>query len=165
MASIVKNLIEYAGISDSTQFPYLDPAEAAFKQFTVEENLTISQAKPDIEQIVRVMAEAIITSTKVIKTPQGTSLEGQTLTGWKVIVEGYINQKIEYVADEPTQTVHATHSKLPFSTFIVLPPSRDFSKDKIVTVIPYIEDIYAHKLDNRHIFKNITLLLHAIYCY
>jgi len=164
MASIVKNLIEYAGIADASQLPALNPAGAAFKQFTVEENLTIPQAKPDIEQIVRVMAEVIITSTKVIKTPAGTSLEGQILTGWKVIIEGYVNQKIEYVADEPTQSVHAAHFKIPFSTFIVLPPSPDFSKDKVVTVIPYIEDIYAQQTDKRHIFKNITLLLHAIYC-
>jgi len=158
MASIVKNLIEYAGIAD--YLPTLDPP--AFKQFTVEENLTIPCAKPDIEQIVRVMAEVIIKSTKVISTPEGTSVEGQILTGWKVIIEGYVNQKIEYVADEPTQSVHAAHFKIPFSTFIVLP--HGFDPGNVVTIIPYIEDIYAQQLDKRHIFKNITLLLHAIYC-
>lgn len=164
MASIVKNLIEYAGIVDSSQLPYLDPTESAFKQFTVEENLTIPQAKPDIEQIIRVMAESIISSTRVVKTPKGASLDGHVLTGWKVIIEGYVNQKIEYVADEPTQSVHVAHFKIPFNTFIVLPPSPDFSKDIVVTVMPYIEDIFARQLDKRHILKNITLLLHAIYC-
>jgi hypothetical protein len=164
MASIVKNLIEYVGISSPCQLPDLNPACAAFKEFTVEENLTIPVAKPDIEQIVRVMAEATITSTKVIKTPIGCSVEGQILTGWKVIVEGVINQKIEYVADEPTQSVHAAHFKVPFSTFIVLPPDPCFTKDKVVNVIPYIEDIFIKQMDKRHMFKNVTLLLHAIYC-
>lgn len=160
MSSIVKNLIEYAGITDSSQLPTLNPAGAAFKQLTVEENLTIPNAKPDIEQIVRIMAEAVITSTLIIKTPAGTSLEGQILTGWKLIIEGVLNQKIEYVADVPTQPVHAAHFKIPFSTFIVLPA--DFTKDKLVTVIPYIEDIYAKQVDKRHIFKNVTLLLQAV---
>jgi hypothetical protein len=157
MASIVKGLIEYSGIVDCSQLP---THMTAFKQFTVQENLTIPAAKPDIEQILRVMAEASITSTKIIKTPTGVSLEGQKLTGWKVIVEGVIHQKIEYVADEPTQSVHSAHFKIPFSTFIVLPCS--ITNDMVVTVVPYIEDIYAKQLDKRHIFKNITLLLDAI---
>lgn len=162
MASIVKNLIEYVGIVSPAQLPTLTNPDA-FKEFVVEEKLTIPEAKPDIEQIVRVMAEATITSLKVIKTPAATSIGGQVLTGWKVIVEGFINQKVEYVADEPTQSVHAAHFKVPFSTFIVLPPDPTFTKDMVVNVIPYIEDIYAKQLDKRHIFKNVTLLLHAIY--
>lgn len=157
MASIVKGLIEYSGIVEDFQLP---THMTAFKQFTVQENLTIPAAKPDIEQIVRVMAEASITSTKIIKTPTGTSLEGQNLTGWKLIVEGILHQKIEYVADEPTQSVHAAHFKIPFSTFIVLPCS--ITNDLLATVVPYIEDIYAKQIDKRHIFKNITLLLDAI---
>lgn len=158
MASIVKNLIEYVGIVDSDQLP---EQMTSFKQLTVQENLTIPSAKPDIEQIIRVMAEAVITSTKIIKTPTGTSKEGQILTGRKIIIEGVLNQKIEYVADEPTQSVHAAHFKVPFSTFIVLP--EDFEDGTVVTIIPYIEDIYAKQVSKRDIFKNVTLLLDAIY--
>ncbi|WP_461204780.1 DUF3794 domain-containing protein [Clostridium sp. DL1XJH146] len=158
MASIVKHLIEYVGIVEYSQLP-LDMT--AFKQLTVEENLVIPSAKPDIEQIVRVMAEAIITSTKIIKTPRGTALEGQILTGRKIIIEGILNQKIEYVADEATQPVHAAHFKVPFSTFIVLP--EDFEDGTVVTIIPYIEDIFVKQTDKRNIFKNVTLLLHAVY--
>ncbi|HSQ87536.1 DUF3794 domain-containing protein [Romboutsia sp.] len=169
MASIVKNLIEYVGIADYCDMPAnigtcAEPG--TFKQLTIQENLKIPAAKPDIEQIVKVMAEVSITSTKIIETPGKnyhngvSSLEGQNLTGWKLIVEGFINQKIEYVADEPTQSVHAAHFKIPFSTFIVLPYG--FTKDNVVTVLPYIEDIYAKQMDKRNIFKNITMLLNAV---
>ncbi|MCY6369536.1 DUF3794 domain-containing protein [Clostridium ganghwense] len=158
MASIVKNLIEYVGIVDPEQLP---EQMTSFKQLTVQENLTIPSAKPDIEQIVRVMAEAVITSTKIIETPIGKSKEGQILTGRKIIIEGMLNQKIEYVADEPTQSVHAAHFKVPFSTFIVLP--EDFEDGTVVTIIPYIEDIYVKQVTKRDIFKNVTLLLDAIY--
>lgn len=158
MASIVKNLIEYAGIADISQLP---DEMLAFKQLTVQEHLTLPTAKPDIEQLVRVMAEISITSTKIIETPKGKSKEGQILTGRKIIIEGMIHQKIEYVADEPTQSVHGAHFNVPFSTFIVLP--EDFEDGTVVTIIPYIEDIHAQQIGKRKIFKNVTFLLQAIF--
>lgn len=154
MASIVSDLIEYAGLADS-----LPENPTAFKQFAVQENLELPCAKPDIEQIIRVMAEVKITHTKVIKTPVASSAEGQILTGFKLIVEGELLQKIEYVADEPTQSVHAAHFSVPFSTFIVLPPT--FMIGTKVRVIPYIEDIYAKQMGKRNIFKNVIILLDA----
>lgn len=156
MASIVRDLIEYSGLVDS--IPVL-PATANFKQFSLQENLIIPPAKPDIEQIVKVMAEVIIISTKVIRTPVSTSAEGQILTGKKLIIEGELSQKIEYVADEATQSVHAAHFRIPFSTFLILPA--DFVIGSPINVTGYIEDIYAKQLGKRDIFKNVTILLVA----
>ena len=51
----------------------------------------------------------------------GASREGQILTGWKLIIEGVLDHKIEYVADLPEQSVHSAHFRVPFSTFIILP--------------------------------------------
>lgn len=157
MASIVKKLVEYEGVSNI--LPYFDTTIAAFKQFNVQEKLDIPAAKPDIEQLVKVKSELIITVTKAIKTPKGTSLEEQKLTGWKAVVEGELKQTVQYVADEPTQPVHAAHFDVPFSIFIVLPP--DYSEDKCFTVDGYIEDIYAEQVGKREIFKNTTILLVA----
>lgn len=154
MASYVSDLIEYSGIADT-----LPAAPVNFKQFSVQEDFVIPAAKPDIEQIIRVVAQVNITSTKVIITPVATSLEGQILTGFKLIVEGEVCQKIEYVADEPTQSVHAAHACVPFSTFIVLPAN--FVLGTPVFVKGYIEDIYAKQVGKRNIFKNITILLDA----
>jgi hypothetical protein len=159
MANFVDNLIEYAGIADV--LPPLETGDS-FKQFNVQENVCLPCAKPDIEQITKVMAEVVIISTRVIKTPSTgniSSMEGQVLTGWKLIVEGEVQQKVEYVADEPTQSVHAAHFKIPFSTFIVLPA--DFVPGTPLIVTPYIEDIFAKQLNKRCIFKNITILVTA----
>lgn len=156
MSSIVKDLIEYSGLTDP--LPVL-PATANFKQFSVQETLKIPSVKPDVEQIIKVMVEVIIISTRVIKTPISISAEGQKLTGFKLIVEGELNQKVEYVADEPSQSVHAAHFRVPFSTFIVLPAN--FVIGTPLTVTGYIEDIYAQLLDKRTIFKNVTVLVVA----
>lgn len=157
MASIVKGLIEYSGIADL--FP-VDPK--CFKQLTVQENLIIPSVKPDVEQIVRVIAEVLITHTRVIKTPISTSKEGQILTGWKLIVEGELAQKVEYVADEPTQSVHAAHFKVPFSTYVVLP--QNFNDCCTINVVPYIEDIYVQQIDKRTLFKNVVLFIDVPCC-
>src|SRR5680860_667806 len=157
LVSILKDLIEYEGTAQ--QLPqFLEPL-AAIKEFNVQEVLDIPPAKPDIELILKVKSELVILSTKVIKTPIGQSLEKQTLTGWKVIIEGELKQVIRYVADERCQSVHGAHFNVPFSTFIVLPP--DFDETQCLTVEGYIEDIYAEQIGKRKIFKNITLLLVA----
>lgn len=157
MASIVKNLIELDGIADF--LPEFSEKFAPIKEFNVQETLDIPVAKPDIEQIIKVKSELVITSTKVIKTPVAVSLDEQVLTGWKLIVEGELKQTVQYVADEPTQSVHGAHFDVPFSTFIVLPP--DFKEESCVSVTGYIEDIYAEQIGKRKIFKNITILLVA----
>lgn len=157
MAELVRNLIQYAGLSDN-----IPETSAVFKQLNVEQNYCLPDTKPDIEQIIKVISEVIIKSTKVIKTPVGRSLEGQALTGWKLVVEGAVRLKIQYVADVPEQSVHAAHALIPFSTFIVLP--EDFIPGTLVTVRGFIEDVYAQRMDERCIFNNITLILTADFC-
>ena len=154
MASTVKNLIEISGLADS-----LPANSTVFKQFTVQETLELPEAKPDIEQIVKVIAQVEITSTRLITTGTGKSLEGQILTGLKLIVEGEIRQKIEYVADECTQPVHAAHFNVPFSTFIVIPKTHNIGEPILIT--PYIEDLYVELIGKRTIFKNVILFLDA----
>ena len=157
MTSILKGLIEFEGTA--MQLPQFAEPLAAVKEFNVQEVLDIPFTKPDIELVLKVKSEISILSTKIIKTPIGKSLENQTLTGWKLIVEGELRQVIQYVSDERCQSIHGVHSNVPFSTFIVLPP--DFQENKCVTVEGYIEDIYAEQIGKRQIFKNITLLLVA----
>jgi hypothetical protein len=128
-----------------------------FKQFSVDENLTIPSVKPDAEDILEVVAEVEITYTNVIKTPIVTSYEGQQLTGWKLIVEGKIKQKISYIADEPTQSVHAAEFDVPFSTFLVLP--KDYKECQRINVVGIIEDVFVKLVDKRTIFKNVTLMI------
>lgn len=157
MSNTVNNLIEYVGLAD-----HLPNSLEVFKQLNVEKSFCLPEAKPDIEQLVKAISSLKITSTSIIKTPKGTSLEGQLLTGWKLIIEGIITQKIQYVADEPTQTVHAAHTNISFSTYIVLP--ENYIMGTPVTVQSYIEDIFVMQLDKRCIFNNITILLAADFC-
>ncbi|HSQ87530.1 DUF3794 domain-containing protein, partial [Romboutsia sp.] len=129
-----------------------------FKQLSVDTNVKIPPQKPEAEDIIEITACVDITYTYLIKTPVVTSYEGQELTGWKLIVEGIIRQKVVYIANEPTQSVHAAEFEIPFSTFVILP--KDYKPCSDVRVTGYIEDDFAKLLsDRRTIFKNITLMI------
>lgn len=105
------------------------------------------------------IAKVNILCTKVIQTPIGSAKDNTILTGYKVGVIGMLSQKIEYVADECEQSVHAAHFVVPFSAFIVLPSDFNPSTQPLPKVVGYVEDIVAKQLDKRKIFKNITILL------
>jgi hypothetical protein len=117
----------------------------------------IPEAKPDAEDIENVVVTIEILKTYPIRTPKAISKEGQILTGWKLIVEGVLKQKIQYVADEAKQGVHSAHYTIPFSTFLVLP--ENYNCGLPVYVNTCVEDVYAKLINKRKVFKNITFLV------
>lgn len=163
MASIVRGLVEGIGITPYNQLP---KNPMFFTQIAIPETVEIPREKPDIEDLVSVMVDAEIISTRLINTPTAVSCEGQVLLGHKLIIELKLRQKVKYIADEPTQSVHAVHfENIVSSIFVVLPPGigtasmEDLFIQRKLVVTPYIEDIFAERMDSRRIFKNIILLI------
>ncbi|MCY6958955.1 hypothetical protein [Clostridium brassicae] len=165
MAKIMRNLVEYIGIADT-----LPTSPKYFKELTVQENLVIPMQKPDIEQLLGVMVEAEVISTRVVETEKGISDEGQKLSGCKLIIELKLHEKVKYVADEPTQSVHVAEYESQYkSVFIVVPCEIDGTdvcelvRRNKMSVNVYIEDIYAEMIDCRNIFKNVTIFVDAVF--
>lgn len=46
--------------------------------------------------------------------------EGTCLTGRKLVIEGFLNQKVVYTGEVETQSVHSAHYSVPFSAFIIV---------------------------------------------
>jgi len=155
---VMDDLIEIVGITPESSFPEID-ADTFNTQIAVEELLQVPQAKPDIEQLIKVQITAEITRTKVIATP----------VGYKAIVRGVVKQKIVYVADVPEQSLHAAHFEKPFCTFISIPDSEkddDWEKDekrgKTVETVHarvIIEDIMVHEFDKRSIHMCVVMFV------
>ena len=161
MANCVHKGVEGIGLHDC-----LPENPIYFTQISVPELVSIPEAKPDMEQLLSVMVDAKIKSIRAVDTCIAHSYEGQNLSGQKLIVEIQLLQKIKYVADEPTQSIHAAHfEECIHSIFVVVPcsidgiPVRTLLENKKVVVTPYIEDIFAQMRNKREIFKNITLLI------
>ena len=102
MATVVRDLVEGIGIADT-----MPTNPLFFTEITVPETLCIPHQKPDMEQLNSVMVDAKVISVRVVPTPVDvTSPEGQHLSGCKLVIELKLREKVKYVADEPTQSVH-----------------------------------------------------------
>lgn len=160
---MLRNFINIVGIADPADFPVLLPSNPS-TQFIVEETLVIPDAKPDVEQVNTVLIEATITDARAIATP----------VGLKIVVDGELNQKIIYTADEPTQAVHSAHFFEPFCTFIEIPlvipvglnvveylQTLGLTLDSVITgpTKVIIEDVSVKIIDPRTIEKCTVLFI------
>jgi len=147
------------------------PKEAKyFKEEIICEVLSIPPQKPDMERLLDVMVDAEVVNINLIETAKGRSDEGQYLSGYKLVVEVNIKEKVMYVALEPTQSAHAAHYETFKSMFVILPEEIDGKKicDLVranrLTVTPYVEDVCARMIDKRTIHKCVMMFLDVKIC-
>lgn len=153
-----------------------------WKQIYLTETLTLPDQKPDIEVLNSLDISVEIMKSYVIRTPRSfddtgltpipvPNLEGNLLTGRKLIVEGALTQQVDYTANYPSQPVHSAHFYVPFSSYIVVPEEITFAQNNGNTIdslqVTYevnacIEDVAIKALDERTILKQVTLLLYAV---
>lgn len=159
-----KEPVEILGLYDPERVPNIE--QDNWTQISIPETIIIPEQKPDIEQLETLSISVNILRKKVILTPVSTvpNEEGKNLTGYKLIIEGELNQEITYVADVAEQSVHTAHFMIPFSAFIIIPaPVPVVPVDQIhYNVEAYVEDVFITSVCKRQIFKNITLLLRAV---
>lgn len=152
-------IVEVIGLCDVSS---IDISSLAWTQISIPEVFTLPVQKPNIESIEKVFENVRIISKRIVNTPDSGGVqnaEGTMLTGRKLIVEGLLQQKIIYTADEPTQPVHSAEFCFPFSAFIVVDSATDDPNEFCVDVC--VEDVFVKIMDPRTIFKNVTLLLNA----
>jgi len=166
MANVLSGLVEGIGIANE-----LPENPLYFTEVSIPETLTIPPQKPDMEDLQSVMVDTEIISIRIADTPVAVSNEGQNLSGCKLILELKLREKVKYIADEPTQSIHAAHfENVLQSIFVVIPCEingcsvKDLLRRNKIGVCVYIEDIYAAMKDKRTIFKNITLLVDVNFC-
>lgn len=145
-----------------------------WKQMYIPEQVTVPVLKPDIESINSVDITTKIIRKEVIITPSSTTpnLEGKSLSGRKLIVEGVLQQTINYTALDTLQSVHTFHSYIPFSSYIVVPAQIDFGTPDSPNIVDSlyinfevnacVEDVSVSLLSPTQILKQVTLLLYAV---
>ncbi|MGL5066533.1 MAG: hypothetical protein ACRC6T_01720 [Sarcina sp.] len=136
-----------------------------FKEEIINEILAIPCQKPDMERLLKTLVDVTVEDKKLIKTEKGLSNEGQILTGYKLVVKLRIKEKITYVADHCTQSVHAAHFETIKNLFIIIPEEIDgedickiFKKGRL-SITPYVECVESRMLDERTIHKCVMLLV------
>lgn len=163
------NLIDITGICCPKDTSVVLEKYPYWMQMYINETLYIPPQKPDMEEINSVNITATVLRKKVVKTPiADENLEGKTLTGRKLIVEGQLCQKVVYTACDDEQSVHSAHFYVPFSGYIVVPKTITLKCEEMDSLdIDYqvnicVEDLSVKQLDERCFLKNVTLLLSAV---
>ncbi|MHB1393279.1 MAG: DUF3794 domain-containing protein [Clostridia bacterium] len=159
MGTIVRDMVELFGIADS--FPVYP---IAFTELSLEECLETAESKPDINQILKVISDIRILNKRLIRTPVGKASSGLASTGYKLVVEAVLREKIIYAADEPTQAVYSAEFEKMFNTNITLPPifyPVTSVLTKLIAVEPYIEDISIKLIDKRTMLKNTIIFINV----
>lgn len=161
MANVIHNGVTGVGISD--QMP---TTVQYFQEVNIIDTLVIPKEKPNMEKLTSIIISPRVTATNLISTPVALSYEGQNLSGYKLIVELSLEEKVRYVADVPNQSIHAAHfNEIMKSVFVVVPEMYngervcDLIRKNRFSVTPYVEDIYAVMKDCRNIYKCVTLLV------
>ncbi|MGL4803493.1 SPOCS domain-containing protein [Paraclostridium dentum] len=131
----------------------------SFKQIYIENYAYLPEKKEDIKCVENINTDVEIKHYNVIKTPVAKSSDGISLSGYKLIIHGVINQIIRYSVEKSNRPIHSFEHKIPFSTFIILPYNYNFGSN---VQIEYKEE-YTHcdLVNPRCIFENISILLIA----
>lgn len=102
-----------------------------------------------------------INHVKIIDTIEGTSIEGQHLTGKKLIIIGEISFSLVCLYRYLNKDAYKIKNiSLPFSTFIIIP--RDICNSEVVNLRYMIEDFTIEYLEDDKIIVSITPLIQYI---
>ncbi|MGL5066339.1 MAG: hypothetical protein ACRC6T_00730 [Sarcina sp.] len=137
----------------------IDIALSNFRQVNKDEYLTIPLEKPDIDEIDSISASVKITNTHLIKTSIVRSVEGQKLTGYKLMINGYISETVEYTSKSDSQGLYSASYEIEFSDYIIMP--LNFNSSSRIEVEGKVENVYHKKVSKREFFNNATVLLVA----
>lgn len=133
----------------------------SFKQFMVSSKLPIPCSQYGVCEIINKFIDVEITSTEIIDTIKGMSCEGETLTGKKVVVNGTLMERIEYVELCADKSIKIAEYNIHFNTFIVLP--ENYNELDCIKVDSTIEDIDMRLIDPMTLYQSVALLLEVVY--
>lgn len=149
---------------------YTDMPKTAkyFQDVTIIDTVIIPDYYPAIDSISSIVVYPKILYTKLINTPMSVSYEGQHLSGYKLIIELNLQEKIKYVAEDTEQSVHAiNYTSTHKSIFIVVPKEingnsiSDLIRRKKFSAMPYVQDVFAIKKSPRSIYKAVSILVNV----
>ncbi|MTI83346.1 MAG: DUF3794 domain-containing protein [Firmicutes bacterium] len=98
-------------------------------QVVLRESFETPDPKPDVEKVLDTTAKEIkITESKVINN--------------KVILRGYVDVNIIYVAALDDQPVHSMHQRINFRTFVEIPGAENGMNVMVTPIVEYIKSDY-----------------------
>lgn len=145
-------------ISDSVEgnMIKIEKTIATFKEININGDIYLKSNEPNIYEVASCEVEFVIVDNYTILSIENVSYENQILTGKKVIVNGLVRERIEYISDNELKTVYILFREYPLSTFMIIPKDK---KESNMNFNVELESIYFRAVSNRKIFRDINLVL------
>lgn len=132
-----------------------------FTQFNVSKTLSIAYGYERCIILKGSFATLYIDSIKIVNTIEGTSLEGQNLTGKKLLVSGFLKAKIYFIDKTDFCPNSYFYKKIPFNSFIIVP--KEITDTSHIKLQYEIEDITSTLLNKEKLFITAAIFLQYIY--
>lgn len=133
----------------------------SFKQLMLDSTLNLPCITEFPIEIIDKFIDVQINKTELIETMKGSSCEGQVLTGNKLLIDGTLNERIEYTELCENQSVNVIEYNVPFNTFIVLPTYCNNTEN--ITIESTIENFDIKVASCESLYQNVALLLKVIF--
>ncbi|MPQ42869.1 SPOCS domain-containing protein [Clostridium tarantellae] len=159
LINIEKIIPNYIGSEDEKIPKY-------FAQFNLDRNMLLPCRYMDYNRIETSKADLKINSVKLVETIDGRSIEGQNLTGKKLVILGNINTKFYFNCLKPNECscgsrkICTLGDCIPFSKFIVVPNS--LNENSPINLQYLIENMSTMKIYKNKIFVSLTILIQYV---
>lgn len=149
---------------------YENEETGMFTDLMYTDTILVPDSHPDIAQIVSSMAEASVTSTRVIDTLRGISGSGQRLTGKKAVLEIRMRLKLLYWAANTDQSLHMLEKEKFHIAYVGIPlrmegtdPEYLLRNNYLKTEI-HIEETNIRQTGSReiHVQQSVLAELHLV---
>lgn len=128
---------------------YLEGALSTFKEFNMENEYHLKDFEPSIGDVINVFTTATIDEYYEINSIKNTSIDNVSSTGKKVILKGFVVDRIEYLTASEHSSLYMLERNQPFSIFINLPPDYDCEE---IHFTAKCNNIFYKTLGSRDIF-------------
>ncbi|MGL5381201.1 hypothetical protein [Clostridium sp.] len=128
---------------------YLEGALSTFKEFSMENEYHLKDFEPSIGEVINTFTTATIDEYYEISSIKNTAIDNISSTGKKVILKGFVVDRIEYLTEGEYSSLYMLERNQPFSIFINLPHDYDCEE---IHFTAKCNNIFYKTLGNRDIF-------------
>ncbi|MGL4912859.1 MAG: hypothetical protein ACRC3Y_10580, partial [Romboutsia sp.] len=136
-------------VNTKSEIIYLEGALSTFKEFSMENEYHLKDFEPDIGEVINTFTNATIEEYYEINSIKNVSIDNVSSTGKKVILKGFIVDRIEYLTSSEYSSLYMLERTQPFSIFINLPIDYDCEE---INFTAKCDNIFYKTLGKRDIF-------------
>lgn len=129
----------------------------SFKQITLDSAFKLPPDKPNIIEVENVRVNVEVANSYVSKNPSTICNDDGPMTGYKLIVNGFIKCDVEYTAEGQNYGVYSASFRKPFTTYIMLASNVERSRD--IDVRAFAEDVSYNVVNSREIRVNTIFMV------